>query len=171
MTVACINVVYYDFYQADVVDRGKRAAAFGLITGLFSAAHVLGNALARFLPVEWIFEACFPWFQFAILSRFFAFVPCFIFWSLHFQVSITLLFCCAIYLKIFLPETLKGSPRPQQLGPSSTMPFRILQERWFSMKDTITLVTSRCVILSEITVSEYILAILSGISKVHLLSS
>lgn len=58
--MACINVVYYDFFQADVVETNKRAAAFGLMTGLFSATHVLANLLARFLPAEWIFGACFP---------------------------------------------------------------------------------------------------------------
>ncbi|KAM0940362.1 putative sugar transporter, major facilitator superfamily, MFS transporter superfamily [Dioscorea sansibarensis] len=126
-------------YAADVVDRGKRAAAFGLITGLFSAAHVLGNALARFLPVEWIFE-----------------------------VSITLLICCAIYLKIFLPETLKRSPRPQQLGPSSTMLFRILQERWYSMKDTITLVTSSGTLRSITYITFFYKLGMTGISSVLL---
>lgn len=78
---------------------------------------------------------------------------------LHFQVSITLLICCAIYAKILLPETLSGSPRPQHFGPSTVF-FKILQERWYSMKDTLTLIRSRYVILFEITLLEYIPAIL-----------
>ncbi|KAG5533060.1 hypothetical protein RHGRI_027331 [Rhododendron griersonianum] len=45
-SIFCISVAYV----ADVVDQSKRAAVFSWITGLFSAAHVLGNALARFLP-------------------------------------------------------------------------------------------------------------------------
>lgn len=47
-------------WQADVVDQSKRTPVFSWITGLFSAAHVLGKALARFLPEGYIFEAC--WF-------------------------------------------------------------------------------------------------------------
>jgi len=41
--------------QADVVNENKRAAVFGWITGLFSASHVVGNVLARFLPQSYIF--------------------------------------------------------------------------------------------------------------------
>ncbi|KAG6485957.1 hypothetical protein ZIOFF_054524 [Zingiber officinale] len=53
-SISCIAIAY----AADVIEVGKRSVAFGWITGLFSAAHVLGNILARFLPEEWIFEAC-----------------------------------------------------------------------------------------------------------------
>ncbi|OVA05986.1 Major facilitator superfamily [Macleaya cordata] len=52
-SIFCISVAY----AADVVEDGKRAIAFGWITGLFSASHVLGNLLARFLPEDHIFEA------------------------------------------------------------------------------------------------------------------
>lgn len=45
--------------QADVINEGKRAAAFSWITGLFSASLVVGNLLARFLPEEYIFQVCF----------------------------------------------------------------------------------------------------------------
>ncbi|XP_042446423.1 hippocampus abundant transcript-like protein 1 [Zingiber officinale] len=53
-SILCISIAY----AADVIEVGKRSAAFGWITGLFSAAHVLGNIFARFLPEGWIFEAC-----------------------------------------------------------------------------------------------------------------
>ncbi|KAE9451274.1 hypothetical protein C3L33_16825, partial [Rhododendron williamsianum] len=50
-SIFCISVAYV----ADVVDQSKRAAVFSWITGLFSAAHVLGNALARFLPEVYMY--------------------------------------------------------------------------------------------------------------------
>lgn len=43
--------------QADVIEPNKRAAAFGFITGLSSASHVVGNLLTRFLPSQYIFKA------------------------------------------------------------------------------------------------------------------
>jgi hypothetical protein len=52
--------IYISFlYQADVVHENKRAAVFSWITGLFSASHVLGNVLARFLPQNYIFVVRF----------------------------------------------------------------------------------------------------------------
>uniref|UniRef100_M1BPT1 Hippocampus abundant transcript 1 protein n=1 Tax=Solanum tuberosum TaxID=4113 RepID=M1BPT1_SOLTU len=54
-SIFCISVAY----AADVVDVSSRAAVFSWITGLFSASHVLGNVLARFLPVGYIFQALF----------------------------------------------------------------------------------------------------------------
>ncbi|KAK4367153.1 hypothetical protein RND71_015033 [Anisodus tanguticus] len=52
-SIFCISVAY----AADVVDESNRAAVFSWITGLFSASHVMGNVLARFLPVGYIFQA------------------------------------------------------------------------------------------------------------------
>ena len=40
------------------MNESKRAAVISWITGLFSASHVIGNVLARFLPEDYIFEAC-----------------------------------------------------------------------------------------------------------------
>ncbi|KAM7463811.1 hypothetical protein LguiA_031932 [Lonicera macranthoides] len=54
-SIFCIAVAYV----ADIIDNSKRPAVFSWITGLFSASHVLGNLLARFLPEEYIFEALF----------------------------------------------------------------------------------------------------------------
>ena len=51
-----IKCYFVTFLQADIVDNRKRVAVFSWITGLFSASHVVGNLLARFLPEEYIFE-------------------------------------------------------------------------------------------------------------------
>jgi hypothetical protein len=45
----------FTLWQADIIEEGNRAAAFSWITGFFSASHVLGNLLARFLPEQYIF--------------------------------------------------------------------------------------------------------------------
>ncbi|KAJ0973425.1 hypothetical protein J5N97_021384 [Dioscorea zingiberensis] len=134
-SIFCIAVAY----AADVVERSNRAAAFGLITGLFSASHVLGNALARFLPEEWVFE-----------------------------VSIALLICCTLYIKIFLAETVSESPRPLHVSGSSTMLVRILQERWYSMKDTVTLITSSGTLRSISYITFFYKLGMTGISSVLL---
>ena len=63
------------------------------------------------------------------------------------QVSITLLVCSTVYLKIFLVETINKAARPHQHVPCSTMAIRIFQERWNSMKDTIVVVASRSILL------------------------
>ena len=44
--------------QADVIDDSKRTTGLCWMMGLFSASHVLGNVLARFLPEDSIFVAC-----------------------------------------------------------------------------------------------------------------
>nr|AFK48179.1 unknown [Medicago truncatula] len=83
-SIFCISVAYV----ADVVNENKRAAVFGWITGLFSASHVVGNVLARFLPQNYIFV-----------------------------VSIALLIFCPVYMQFFLVETVKLAPRKnQELG-------------------------------------------------------
>ncbi|XP_042420057.1 hippocampus abundant transcript-like protein 1 [Zingiber officinale] len=103
-SISCIAIAY----AADVIEVGKRSVAFGWITGLFSAAHVLGNILARFLPEEWIFE-----------------------------VSICLLVCSTIYMKVFLIETLRAAPRQSDNRSCSTIFLNVIIERWNSIKDTI----------------------------------
>nr|GMD52759.1 hippocampus abundant transcript-like protein 1 [Ipomoea batatas] len=50
-SIFCISVAY----AADVIEESNRAAAFSWITGLFSASHVVGDLLARFLPEDYIF--------------------------------------------------------------------------------------------------------------------
>lgn len=134
-SIFCISVAY----AADVVEGSKRASAFGWITGLFSASHVLGNALARFLPEKWIFE-----------------------------VSITLLICATLYMNIFLVETVNRTHRPNQGVPCSAMVLQVFQGRWMSMKDAASLVFSS-EILKRISVISFFYELgMSGISGVLL---
>ncbi|KAJ6804316.1 hippocampus abundant transcript-like protein 1 isoform X1 [Iris pallida] len=134
-SIFCISVAY----AADVVEGSKRASAFGWITGLFSASHVLGNALARFLPEEWIFE-----------------------------VSITLLICATLYVNTFLVETVNRTQRPHQGVPCSAMVLQVIQGRWMSMKDAASLVFSS-EILKRISVISFFYELgMSGISGVLL---
>ncbi|CAK8573060.1 unnamed protein product [Lathyrus sativus] len=106
-SIFCISVAYV----ADVVSENKRAAVFSWITGLFSASHVLGNVLARFLPQNYIF-----------------------------LVSIVLLTFCPIYMQIFLDETVKMNPRKnQELGLCKKI-VSVVNRRYKSMRNAAEIV-------------------------------
>ncbi|CAL9086530.1 unnamed protein product [Musa acuminata var. zebrina] len=134
-SILCISIAY----AADVIEVRKRSAAFGWITGLFSAAHVLGNILARFLPEGWIFE-----------------------------VSICLLVCSTLYLKIFLVETVMVSPRQGENRSCSSIVLKVFVERWYSMKDNIFVINSSATLKCISSISFFYELGMSGISSVLL---
>ncbi|KAJ9684907.1 hypothetical protein PVL29_017072 [Vitis rotundifolia] len=134
-SIFCISVAYV----ADVVEDSKRAAAFSWITGLFSASHVLGNVLARFLPEKYIFE-----------------------------VSIALLIFGAVYMQLFLVETVRQAPRQDQHSTGCTKIFKVLQERCLSMKHAATLVLSSPTLKRMSIISFFYELGMSGISGVLL---
>ncbi|CAA6660688.1 unnamed protein product [Spirodela intermedia] len=134
-SIFCIAIAY----AADLIESSKRAGAFGCITGLFSASHVVGNFLSRFLPEEYIFV-----------------------------VSIILLVCSTIYLKLFLVETVDMTSRPSQREPCFQMTWRILQQRWTSMRDTVTVLTTSQTLKRISFISFFYELGMSGISSVLL---
>ncbi|AES62022.1 putative major facilitator superfamily [Medicago truncatula] len=106
-SIFCISVAYV----ADVVHESKRVAVFSWITGLSSAAHVIANVFARFLPQNYIFV-----------------------------VSITLLTFCPLYMHFFLVETVKLDPgKNQELG-FCTRVIYVLSRRYKSMRNAAEIV-------------------------------
>ncbi|KAL3520872.1 hypothetical protein ACH5RR_019021 [Cinchona calisaya] len=100
-------------YVADVVDDNKRTAGFSWMMGLFSASHVLGNVLARFLPEGYIFE-----------------------------VSIALLVFCPVYMTLFLPETITPAPQGDQRLPYLKKACKIVEQRYHSMRHAANIIIS-----------------------------
>lgn len=134
-SIFCIAVAY----TADVVRENKRAAVFGWITGLFSASHVLGNALARFLPVAYIFE-----------------------------VSIALLIFCPVYMQVFLVETVRPTPKSNVDSNWLSWTVMVVQKRFKSMRDSAALVVRSPTLRSISLVSFFYELGMSGISSVLL---
>ncbi|KAL3523647.1 hypothetical protein ACH5RR_016481 [Cinchona calisaya] len=118
-SIFCITAAYV----ADVVDDNKKAAGFSWMMGLFSASHVLGNAVARFLPGAYIFE-----------------------------VSIALFIFCPVYMTLFLAETVTPTPKVDQCLPYSKKAFKIVKEQYNSMiyaaKVVISSPTLKCISLA-----------------------
>uniref|UniRef100_A0A7N0TX88 Major facilitator superfamily (MFS) profile domain-containing protein n=2 Tax=Kalanchoe fedtschenkoi TaxID=63787 RepID=A0A7N0TX88_KALFE len=109
-SIFCISVAY----AADVVEESKRAGVFGWIMGLFSASHVMGNFLARFLPEQYIFE-----------------------------VSIALLIFCPVYMHFFLVETVTLAPNNDETSSYMDTILNALRGRYNSMKYAAKVVFSR----------------------------
>lgn len=134
-SIFCIAVAYV----ADIVDNRKRAAVFSWITGLFSASHVVGNLLARFLPEEYIFE-----------------------------VSIALLIFCPVYMAIFLSETVESTPKEDQHSSYLRKTLTVVQERYKTMRYAVTIVLNTPTLRSISVISFFYELGMSGISAVLL---
>ncbi|KAL2324884.1 hypothetical protein Fmac_023942 [Flemingia macrophylla] len=136
--IFCITVAY----AADVVDESKRAAVFSWISGLLSAAHVLGNVLAWFLPEKYIFV-----------------------------VAVVLLTFCPIYVKFFLVETVILTPRNNpKLGWWAKI-VDVFQQRHKSMRAAAEIVIFSPTLRAMALVSFLYELGMSGISSVLLFDS
>lgn len=60
-----------------------------------------------------------------------------------FQVSIALLIFGPVYMQLFLVETVRRAPRQDQHSTGWTNIFKVLRERYVSMKHAGTLILSR----------------------------
>ncbi|OWM64044.1 hypothetical protein CDL15_Pgr011498 [Punica granatum] len=134
-SIFCISVAY----AADFIEEGKRAAAFSWITGLFSASHVLGNVLARFLPEQYVFF-----------------------------VSIGLLMFSPVYMHFFLTETVKPVQRQDQQPACLSKILRVLQKRFHGMRDAASVVASSPTLRGISLVSFFYELGMSGITSVLL---
>ncbi|XP_038712326.1 hippocampus abundant transcript-like protein 1 [Tripterygium wilfordii] len=134
-SIFCIAVAYV----ADVVNVSKRAAVFSWITGLFSASHVLGNVLARFLPEKYIFV-----------------------------VSIALLIFCPVYMQLFLVETVEPKPPRVHSSSCLTKIMKVAHARYESMRDAAAIVISSPTLGGISLVSFFYELSMSGISSVLL---
>ncbi|XP_021299942.1 uncharacterized protein LOC110428437 [Herrania umbratica] len=136
-SIFCIAVAY----AADVVSVSNRAAVFSWITGLFSASHVLGNMLARFLPEKYIF-----------------------------LVSIVLLIFCPVYMQFFLVETVDIDTTREQDTGCLTKSMMVLNKRYKAMKDAAEIVISSPTLQGISFISFFYELGMSGITSILLVS-
>ncbi|CAN4126436.1 unnamed protein product [Withania somnifera] len=134
-SIFCISVAY----AADVVDESGRAGVFSWITGLFSASHVMGNVLARFLPMGYIF-----------------------------QVSICLLIFVPVYMALFLEETVTSKTEGNHSSTLKRNVLKVVQERYNSMRYAANIVTSSSTLKCISLISFFYELGMSGISSVLL---
>lgn len=106
-SIFCIAISY----MADIVDSSKRTAAIGWFMGIFSASHVVGNFLARYLPGNCIF-----------------------------LVAIVLLILVPLYMTFLLVETVTPLSKGNQRLPLHKKALQIIQERYDSMRSAAIIV-------------------------------
>ncbi|KAG5237862.1 hippocampus abundant transcript protein [Salix suchowensis] len=144
-SIFCIAVAY----AADIIKEENRAAAFSWITGFFSASHVIGNLLARFLPEKYIF---------VYLIRL----------SFLFQVSIALLIFGSVYMYFFLAETVEPVEKRERDSTFLTNIINFTRKRYESMRYAAVLVF-RSPTLKVISLVSFFYELgMSGISSVLL---
>ncbi|CAK7325252.1 unnamed protein product [Dovyalis caffra] len=123
----------------NVIKEGNRAAAFSWITGFFSASHVVGNLLARFLPEKYIFV-----------------------------VSIALLIFCPVYMHFFLVERIEPVQKRESDSNFLIKIINVICERYKSMRDAAVVVFRSPTLRGISFVSFFYELGMSGISSVLL---
>nr|TKS17077.1 hypothetical protein D5086_0000019080 [Populus alba] len=134
-SIFCIAIAY----AADIIKEENRATAFSWITGFFSASHVVGNLLARFLPEKYIFV-----------------------------VSIALLIFGSVYMYFFLVETVERVDKRERDSTFLTKIINVTRKRYESMRYA-AVVVFRSPTLKVISLVSFFYELgMSGISSVLL---
>ncbi|XP_031095656.1 hippocampus abundant transcript-like protein 1 [Ipomoea triloba] len=109
-SIFCISIAY----AADVVDETNRATAFSWITGLFSASHVLGDLVSRFLHEDYNI----------------------------FQAALCLLIFVPLYMALHLVETVASDGGVEQSLPCTSKVKKFCREQCYCVRSTLEVVIS-----------------------------
>lgn len=117
-SLQCLSLAYV----ADKVAEGRRATAFGILTGISAAGFLSGTITARFLPTSYTF-----------------------------QVSASVAVLAAVYMKLFLVESHNVNECTQPLIPQSDSEADLTSPQLLPIKKVSSLGDMICLLRSSLT--------------------